>query len=379
MNIQLFDASNFGALDWPSTPDGDYARRYLLPFIENGPETYIANAHAQVRVLRVGEVVLPVTLAEFRLDNTYVCSPYSHYVSYATEEFRHLKNPPVEAMLRLLFGPLGAYLRWAQFDRVVLVNNWLLSTNLYPDLSAEQVRSALGFLIDAFPDRAIIFRSVEREHNPVLDATLRAEGCRLVFSRSIYLQDPASPSVRDKRDYKQDLKLLEHTPYTVVEGDELAPGDAARVVELYNLLYLIKYSYYNPQFTEAFIKLALAERLLTLKALRHDGRIDGVLGYVERGGLMTAPLFGYDTGLPQALGLYRMLSALMTLEGERRKKLVHLSAGVGGFKRARGGVPALEYNAVYDAHLPAGRRRAWALVQQLLDRLAVPVILKRGF
>ena len=87
-----------------------------------------------------------------------------------------------------------------------------------------------------------------------------------------------------------------------------------------------------------------------------------MLGYVERGGLITAPLFGYDTGLPQSLGLYRMLSALVALEGLRRQKEVHLSAGVGGFKRARGGLrghrvqPGLRRPP---ARLRAGGRGRW--------------------
>ncbi|MEP7357263.1 MAG: GNAT family N-acetyltransferase [Anaerolineales bacterium] len=387
MPVQRFEADTIGGLDWPATPDGDYARRWLLPFMQNGPLAYIANAHASVQVLKLGEALLPITLSDFHPANSYVCSPYTHYVSYAREEFRHLRNPPVERLLRLLFGPLGGYLRAAQLDRVVYVNNWLLSTNLYPALNAEQVRGALEHLRAAFPDRAIVFRSVEAAHYPAVDAALAAAGCRRVFSRSIYFQDPASAQVQRKLDYQRDLKLLADGAYTVVDGAELGPDDAARILELYNLLYLRKYSYYNPQFTEAFIKLALADRLLTIKVLRRDGGrdegghgvIDGALGYVARGGLMTAPLFGYDTGLPQALALYRRLSALVAQEGLRRQLEVHLSAGVGGFKRARGGRPALEYNLVYDAHLPANRRRAWALVQALTERIAVPVIVRRGF
>ena len=374
MTVQRFDAGTIGALDWPATPDGDYARRWLLPFIEDGPLRYIANAHAEMQVLDLGGSLLPITIAELHPANSYVCSPYTHYVSYAVEEFRHLKNPPVEALLRLLFRPLGAYLRHTQFDRVVLANNWLLSTNLYPALSAEQAQAALRHLLAAFPDRAIVFRSLELAHNAAVFAALRAAGCRPVFSRSIYFQDPATAYVQRRPDYKRDLRLLEQSPYTVVDAADLGPADAARIVALYNLLYLRKYSGYNPQFTEAFIKLALAERLLTIKGLRRDGRLDGVLGYVARGGLITAPLFGYDTGLPQPLGLYRMLSALVALDGLRLGQEVHLSAGVGDFKRARGGRPAIEYNLVYDAHLPAGRRRAWALVQHLADRIAVPVI-----
>ena len=125
--------------------------------------------------------------------------------------------------------------------------------------------------------------------------------------------------------------------------------------------------------------LCLRERLLVIKAFQRAGRLDGVLGYFVRRGLLTPPLFGYDTRLPQSLGLYRLISTLTSLEGQRQGALVHFSAGVGAFKRARGGVNAIEYNAVYDAHLPPARRRPWALLHALMDRAAVPLILKNGF
>lgn len=56
-----------------------------------------------------------------------------------------------------------------------------------------------------------------------------------------------------------------------------------------------------------------------------------------------------------------------------------MSAGVGEFKRLRGGIPVMEYNAVYDAHLPATRRRPWSLLKGIMDRVAVPIIKKYGF
>jgi len=104
-----------------------------------------------------------------------------------------------------------------------------------------------------------------------------------------------------------------------------------------------------------------------------------VLGYVARRGFITAPLFGYDMQLPKKAGLYRQLSTLIALEAQARGDVLHLSAGVGPFKRIRGGLPAIEYNAVYHAHLPAWRRRPWVLMQAVADRLAIPVIQKYGF
>ena len=87
------------------------------------------------------------------------------------------------------------------------------------------------------------------------------------------------------------------------------------------------------------------------------------------GRYITAPLFGYDTALPQRLGLYRLLSTLTSLEALAQGRVVHFSAGVGPFKRLRGGQAAIEYNAVYTRHLPAGWRRPWRFLQVLMDRL----------
>ena len=103
------------------------------------------------------------------------------------------------------------------------------------------------------------------------------------------------------------------------------------------------------------------------------------MGYFVRNGALTAPLFGYDTRLPQRTALYRMLSVLLIREAAERGVIVHASAGVGPFKKLRGGIPVIEYNAVYHRHLPAHRRRPWSLLKVLSDKLAIPIFQKYGF
>jgi hypothetical protein len=137
---------------------------------------------------------------------------------------------------------------------------------------------------------------------------------------------------------------------------------------------LEKYSFFNPQFTEKFVALALEQGLLTFRAFERGGQIDAVLGYFERNGIMTTPFFGYDTSLPQELGLYRLLSRQVVLEGLAQGWLINISAGVGRFKRIRGGQPVLEYNLIYDRHLPAAQRRRWSLLKLITDRIAAPLI-----
>jgi hypothetical protein len=234
-------------------------------------------------------------------------------------------------------------------------------------------------LRDRVPEHAIIVRSVDAYRNGALLAALKEQGARPIFSRNIYYQDVQSNYVHRKRDFLADLKLHDKTPYGFVSINVLNDRHVDRLIDLYNALYLHKYSYYNPQFTPAFVRLALANKLLTIKILCLNGRFDGVMGYFARNGVSTAPFFGYDTSLPKELGLYRLLTAQMSLDAIEAETLVHLSAGVGPFKRLRGGLPTIEYNLVYDRHLPAYRRRPWALLQSLMDKIAVPVIQKYGF
>lgn len=380
--LALFDAATINTLRWPLTADGDYARRYLLPLLQNGPQTYVTNVHTELAVLQVDDVLLPLTLTRHHPANSYVCSPYNHYFAYGAQEFDKLNNRPLELLLRALLGPVFRAYRRTRFDEVVLVNNWLLSTNLYPQLAAGQVEQALRFLAARFADQPIIFRSVDGLGNPALLKTLASLGCELVFSRQVYYQDARTPALLRKKQVKIDLRRYRQTDCQLVT--ELTPADAPRMAHLYRLLYLDKYSHFNPHFTEEFFRLALENRLLTFKAFRAEpyqksGDIDAVLGYFNRNGIMTQPVFGYDTQLPQELGLYRLLSTQVLLDGIEHQRLINCSAGVGEFKRLRGGQPALEYNAVYLRHLPARQQWPWRLLKALLNGVAVPMIQKYGF
>lgn len=375
--VQLY--SHQAEVAWPDSYDGRYARAYLTPFFEQAPHRLIANVYnTELRVAQVGDLVLPLTLSDFHPANSYVCSPYSHYVSYGGfEEVERLGNPAAERLIRLLLRPLAAFLRRQELDRVVYVNNWLLSTNLYPAIEPAQIVELAEALPGYFPDRPVIFRSVDGYRNPQLLDTLSRCGYRMVLSRQVYYQDPWV--ARTKKQFKVDRSVMRRSQYRFVDARELGAAAIPRLCELYRLLYLEKYSTYNPQFTENFVRIALERQLLTLWALVREGCIDGVVGYFVRNGVMTQPFFGYDTRLPQELALYRLLSLKTLLEGEERGLLVHASAGVGPFKRLRGGVATIEYNAVYDRHLPAARRLPWTLLKVLADKIAVPLFRHYGF
>lgn len=379
IGIQLYDASEADRVPWPDTEDGRYARDYLLPLLREGTARYIANTETRLMVLRIDDMVLPVTVNEAEYGNSYVCSPYTHYIAYAIQELAMLQKPWLEHALKVLLRGLGLLCRATKFNRVVHVNNWLLSTNLYPEMNEEQLNRALAFMVDAFPRHAVVFRSVNTRTNPTLHEALRGKGCKLVGSRQIYVYETGRRNGQNAKSrwlLKRDGQLLERNGYEACAGNRLTEQDMPRIKELYDMLYLDKYSKYNPQFSERFLTEAWRTGTLEFIALRKQGRIDAVLGYYARNGAMTTPVFGYDTSLPAELGLYRMLSAVLIQEAERRGLLLNESSGAAQFKRNRGALGHLEYNAVHDCHLPRYRRICWSILSVLINRVGVPLMQK---
>jgi hypothetical protein len=346
--------------------------------VVEGVQKYIKNAYnTQLVLAKVGNVIIPITLSDFHPDNTYTVSPYSHYISYGGyEEVKHLNSPLVEVLIKLLLFPVACFFRAADLDKVAYINNYLLSTNLYPSISSDQISSLSKVLPGWFPDRAIVFRSVEAKKNPhILDA-LNGNCYDLVLSRQVWFMYPAEAVV--SRGYKEDRRVLRSHKYELTDGRDFSDDDLIRAVELYNMLYLEKYSYYNPQFTFEFMKLAQNAEVLQMHALKCDGKIDGVFGYFIRNGAMTVPLLGYDTSLPKQQGLYRLLTQYMVQAGLQYNLLIHASSGVGKFKKGRGGKSAIEYNAVYTGHLSYWRQVPWKFIK-IISKYAIPFFQKKEF
>jgi len=265
-------------------------------------------------------------------------------------------------------------LRSGSIDRLVFVNNWLLTTNPSHGLSAAQIAALTAYLTRRYPESAIVFRSINPlADRPGLDA-LQTNSYGLVPSRRVYMLDTGSERYLERGNVREDLRRLRQTSYSIVDLAQDLAAHAPRIAALYRDLYIGKYSRLNPQFNTDFVSLTLEERFLTYRALIEDGRVDAFVSYFVKDGLMTSSLLGYDLQRPRNLGLYRMAIALLITEAAQRKALLNISAGVGDFKMLRGAAPVQEYDAVYDLHLPIRRRLLWAGIRMAagLGRLLSP-------
>ncbi|ULH13911.1 GNAT family N-acetyltransferase (plasmid) [Deinococcus sp. KNUC1210] len=362
-------------IEWPPTPDGDYARRTLTPLLTRGSPVFVHNAHVQMGVLSDEQAALPITFDPAWHD-TFTVSPVTHLAHYAAQELHKLALPALDLAGQPLLKLLGLGLRRLGFERTVYVNNWLLSTNLYPHLTPGQLRAATRTLLQAFPDRPLAWRSLDPARHTLLIGTLEALGYVRVPSRLVTYQDPREPAFWKRSQLRTDASRTRLPMAEEVQHHAFTDDDLRAALRLYQQLYLEKYSSYNPQFTLDFLRLARDERVLELRGLRLNSELKAVRGSVQRAGVTTTPLFGYDLSAPQREGWYRRLSLNVLQDARQDGLLVNASSGVGAFKRARGGVAVPEYTLVLVEHLSAPQRHAWHSLAALMEQVLLPLLIR---
>lgn len=352
--------------------ENDSAQVSALVAAYADPGAMIAGLSTRMEVREVAGLHMPVSVNERRVrGNCYLVSPTTALIDYALEETRNFAtHPALRAVTRGLIRAAAPLVRASGLDAQAQANNWLFSTCPVPPMD----RAAVAALRDALraPGRAVVIRSLNDAADGATMAALRAEGFRLLPARQVWLFDGLSAPTRDER---QDARLLARTPHSVIGAAEIAKVDYDRMAELYEALYIRKYTPLNPRYTPRAIRDLHRSGILRLTGLRgEDGQLVAFGGQFVAGGVLTQPLLGYDTGRPQREGLYRMITALAMAEARARGLTFNMSAGAAGFKRLRGARPAIEYTAVFAADLPAPRRAALHVIEGLLAGVGVPLL-----
>jgi hypothetical protein len=350
----------------------------LNAMIAAGPSAMIANVSTALSQLVVGGRLMPFTRDDGEIGGSYVCRPHSAYVLYAREELGMVDIGWIARPARLVLTGLDALLKSAQINRIVHLGNWMLSTNLHDGWRGEGLAAAREALIAAHPDHLLGVRSVDDWSSPGLRQALAADGWILVPSRQIWVVDDLARGWRPRHNYDNDRRLVARSALRIQDLPCVAGEDARRIAELYEMLYVGRYSALNPILTPAFIETAARTGMIAYRVARDpDGVIMSVAGMWERGGVMTPPVVGYDTTRPRRDGLYRMASWMFMDRALEAGWRLHGSAGAAHFKRQRGAQGVIEWNAYYARHLTTARRLAVKALAAMLTRLAVPLMVAK--
>lgn len=367
--IHLYDNTTIHEIAWPQNEDGLYAKKFLTPLIEEGIRHYIDNVEAQLYVLKVGESVFPVVVVTENYKNSWVCSPYAHYIAYGEKSVDLVKNSMASAFIRHTIHALGKMSRIAKMNSIVYVNNWLFSTDLYPrTISYDNVGAIVELLTKRFPDHLIAFRSLNSLTEPKLMELLKKQKFQLLASRYVFVTDGKDESILKTRIVKSDLRLLEKSTFRIVEENDLTLQECDRLLDLYRLLYIDQHSDLQPQFNYNYMRLLFEKNLLRFKVIKDlSGEIRGLAGYYKRDNVMMCPIFGYDKNSPDSNTIYRLLNMALLNESHKQGLSFNQSAGASFFKSIRRAVGSQEYMCIYFKHLPLYRKFFWSTLKFFIN------------
>lgn len=334
------------------------------PIVARGTEWCAPNVHADAHWLDVDSERWRVAVTRPRARNSYVVSATGQYLDYAREEARRIPSATLRALSYAAMQSLAPVLR--ALDPIVVLDALPVSTVLHVPQPQSRWRAALERARAEFRGLPIVVRSVDQICSMDLLVTLRDLGMAMMPSRLVFHQDPRAEEFWRIRNVRHDLALCAAAP---MESREMTTRDCPQIAALYWQLYGEKHSALNPQFTASWMAHGIEHGVLSGEGLIHDGRLAAAYLSYSVENVMTNPVFGYDTTLPQQLGLYRRLSVLTLRRAQSRGQRVHASSGAPGFKASRGGVPTIEYHAVDVRSARAVQHAAWRLALRVADAI----------
>jgi len=336
------------------------------------------NLDCESGLIEIGDKLVPYTKNKMTKETLcYTISTFTHYYHYLREEMDIVGLRFAKLILMLPLWLIGFFLRFAKVDQAFTINNFGLSTNLFPkDLSAIGWENVVSTVEKSNPNHAILVRSVNRGLNSKDYDALIDCGFKPMFARNVLLF-PHKPIEqfprRKRRQILRDEKLEHKLGFRWLSGVTLDEEMSARVADLYDQLYLGKYSKNNPRFTPLFHYECSNRKILNYQLLLDEEQIIGVLGMKVVDEVATTPILGYDHHHPHANVLYRIITAKITRTSSDNDFHRHASSGANKFKQLRGGVTNEEFTMVKTSHLSWWRRLNWGLIRFMAQKIGRPL------
>lgn len=373
MNVAIIEAS-LQQDDGTERRDISY---YAAAFSEHS-ESIVTNIDTQVKLLLLKEFLIPFSVNFTEYQNSYVCSPYTALIPYAVEEVDKIDNFLLRALIKCLLPIFSIYFKKNRINSIVSINNWMLSTNLYETKwTGNELEKITSLFVSRYPKHTLMFRSLNEHSNKNLIDIFKKKDYVLVPSRQVYIFDQSLKEFDESHNYKIDTKLLTTTSLQYVSAKQIGKRDFKRIVALYNMLYIEKYSQHNPKFSEQFIELISNNSLFFLYGFRNkNGVLDAVGVRFTRDRITTLPIVGYDTNKPKSDGLYRLVLMSTITWAYENKMVFNASSGASHYKMLRGACPYIEYSAIYIQHLPKSVQRMWRGIAYILQQYIVPIMKK---
>ena len=345
---------------------------------QHGWANLAENLDCESGLIEIGNKLVPYTKNQMTKETLcYTISTFTHYYHYLREEMDIVGLRFAKLILMPPLWLIGFFLRFAKVDQAFTINNFGLSTNLFPKgLKAKEWEEVVSDVEKSNPKHAILVRSVNLGLNSDDYDALIGCGFKPMFARNVLLfpHKPIELFQKGKRrQILRDEKLEQKLGFKWLTEVKLTEEQASRVAELYDQLYLGKYSKNNPRFTPLFHYECSNRKILNYQLLLDGDSIIGVLGMKVVDEVSTTPILGYDHHHPNANVLYRIITAKITRTSSDCNFHRHASSGANKFKQLRGGVTNEEFTMVKTSHLSWWRRLNWGLIRFMAQKIGRPL------
>ncbi|UZR94974.1 hypothetical protein [Chondrinema litorale] len=372
--IGIYLKDEINCVEWERVENGACLKNYILPFIEKGSRHFISNSEHEMALAIVNGKAFPLTIGNLKSKSScYLVSFLSQYFDYAQEEvLENDKYTANQKRIARFVVPIFRFLgNLSGMEKVVFINNYILSTSLYPDTSELNLVEFLKKLEEKFPQHALVFRSVNDRTEKVLLKELEVLEGKTLACRQLYMLDPKLGKYKKKRPFVMDSKLwAKTTDLEWIKVVAFTKEEKAAAIHFYKNLYIEKYSSLNPHYTEDYLDIALKGKVLDFYLLKdkETAEVKAVQAVATRNNVITTPFIGYDQSAPKEKGLYRLMNVQLTQLAVENNAVLNMSSGASKFKVSRGGEPCFEYHVVFDAHLKWSRKWIWSLLHYFSEK-----------
>lgn len=323
-------------------PDEYFIDEHERQTIEWLMSVSIPNVHAIIYVLYIDNRLVPISI-KGRGNDSWIHSLKAQYVDEMRAELlRMTNNLVIERLGKALLSRLEYLMNG--LDETITVLPSMMPTTLYD--TVYDVPRITKRLTELFPNKAVLFRTLNFMHNSDWITTLLSSGYVPLISRVVYLYHPSEKhSKNERKDQKKDIKRLEKSGYEVVH--KLKFDEFHRMKTLYDAIYIEKYSTFNPHYTETFFEELYKTRPIDWTFIYDSDVLIAFMGIVEEGSVLMPAYFGME----ERQGLYMMISSAVYTLANGRELRINNSAGAADYKIARGSKSHFEYHFIYTKHL----------------------------
>lgn len=383
MELAFYDKENINRLEW--SDDTENQRLFFEPLVSRGSDYYIKNSKNDFLLLEIEGEIIPVSVKPQKrvIDHSYLHSYRSQFFGYTKEEIlkydKYGSKDKVQA--KYLFPIVSGVSNLLGIEKTVSINNFCLSTSLYPDLSGRNISLIHDELVKRFSDKAIVFKGVNSMTDELLMKELLDLGYKPIVCRQLYMLDPAEEKYKKKRPYQMDKKLWEKSEsYYWDKAVDLSSIEIRLILMMYNKLYRKKYSRLNPEYTNKFVKNTCKSGVLDYYLLRekNTNQIKAVQAVFIKNNVLTTPFIGYDLEADKSIGLYRMMNNFLMELSVKNGYIFNMSSGASEFKKQRGGEPHFEYHMVYTDHISVRQKLVWNTMYKFSEGVVKPNMIKIG-